>query len=272
MFRFIVLAALMSFTLTTLGAQNDTLPTTEKHGITIGVESAELIDQLMIVMPGVGHDSREMLEEQSVKTYMMPPRLTSQDGNPATYALATCLEYYVNFDRNYKVNLSPDYIDLSLTERQLREAFSFLVTNGTVSAAIMPYGSSSISPSVNATPKYQIENFLLIYREEVRERQKIYQTRKALMRGNPVLIEMDVPSDFATLAGMASWENASRAGKGSTEFLVVVGYDENREAFEVMGTYGSGWGRNGYLWIPYDDFGKRVNMGYVIVPDKAYLR
>jgi hypothetical protein len=272
MFRSIVLVALLSFTITAVGAQNDTIPTTEKHGITLGVESAELIDQLMIVMPGVGHDSREMLEEQSVKTYMMPPRLTNPDGNPATYALATCLEYYVNFDRNYKVNLSPDYIDLSLTERQIREAFAFLVTNGTVSAAIMPYGAATISPGVHATPKYQIENFLLIYREEVRERQKIFQTRKALMRGNPVLIEMDVPEDFQDLKSTASWDNASRSGKGSTEYLVVVGYDENREAFEVMGTYGSTWGRNGYLWIPYDDFGKRAKIGYVIVPDKSYLR
>ncbi|MBR9921643.1 MAG: C1 family peptidase [Bacteroidetes bacterium] len=268
MFRLIVLAVCLSFTISSIHAQNDTLPTTEKYPI--GIESAELIDQLMVTMPGIGSNSRQMLEEQSVKTYMMPPRSSQNIGNPASYALATALEYYVNFDRNFKVNLSPDYINLSLNESETGKALSFLVTNGTVSAAIMPYGASSISPGVHATPKYRIKNFLLIYREQVRERQKTFETRKALMRGNPVLVEMKVPSDFEEMKDVREWEDANKAGEEEIAYLIVVGYDEDKEAFEVLGSYGSGWARNGYLWISYDDFGKKVKSGYVIVPDENY--
>ncbi len=270
MFRSIVLGVILSFTISTLQAQIDSLPTTEKIGI--GIESAQLIDQLMVVMPGIGSNSRTMLEEQSVKSYKMPPRSSGQNGSAASYALATCLEYYVSFDRNYKVNLSPEYIDLSLTERATPKALTFLVTNGTVSAAITPYGSGAISPGVHATPKYKIQNFLLIYREEVRARQKIFETRKALMRGNPVMVEMKVPSNFQSLGKAKIWEDASKADKKETAHLIVVGYDENKEAFEVMSTYGNNWGRNGYLWIPFDDFGDRVKSGFVIVPDQEYLR
>jgi C1A family cysteine protease len=49
--------------------------------------------------------------------------------------------------------------------------------------------------------------------------------------------------------------------------VVVVGYDENLEAFEVRNTQGSKWGVNGYLWIKYDDFGSAVANAYVIVPN-----
>ncbi|MCB0705617.1 MAG: hypothetical protein KDC34_09925 [Saprospiraceae bacterium] len=268
MFRSIVFGVFLSFTLSNLQAQNDTIPSTEKYPI--GIESAELIDQMMVTMPGIGSNSRSMLEEQSVKPYLMPPRSRVNLGTPSSYALATCLEYYVNFDQNFKVNLSPDYINLSLSETETGKSLAFLVTNGTVSAAIMPYGSAAISPGVHATPKYRIKNFLLIYREQVGGRQKTYETRKALMRGNPVMVEIKVPKDFDQLKGTKEWKDASKAGKEETAYLVVVGYDENKEAFEVLGTYGSTWGHNGYLWISFDDFGDRVQSGYVIVPTEEY--
>jgi hypothetical protein len=237
----------------------------------IGVANEALIDQLMVTVPGVG-SARDMLQSQSVKPYMMPVRKVGMRGSELSYSLATCLEYYVNLEKNYKDNLSPDYIALSLQNSgkqvNMEEAFRFLVETGTVSAAIMPYDAGAITNAVYATPKYKINNFLYIFREVTQPRQKIFATRKALMRGNPVLVEMRADDSIRQVSDVTSWE-PPRNGTGIYP-LLVVGYDESRNAFEVMSSWGSHWGDGGYVWISYDSFGKYTDNGYVMVPLPQY--
>jgi hypothetical protein len=48
--------------------------------------------------------------------------------------------------------------------------------------------------------------------------------------------------------------------------LVVVGFNEDKQAVEVMSAWGSAWGRAGYVWIPYEDFGNLAVNGYVLIP------
>ncbi len=237
----------------------------------LGISEIDLIDQFMLVIPGVGSSARELLTEQSVKSYMMPVRKLDKNGSMPSYLLASCLEYYVNLNKNYKVNLSPDYISLSIENSQkaitFQEAFRFLVDNGTVSAAIMPFGANVISSAVYATPKYKIKNYLHVFRVQTKSRQKIYETRKALMRGNPVIIEFLGQKDFDKLENVRYWAAPSRLDGNAVTFpLIVVSYDEDLEAFEVLSAWGSEWGDDGYLWIDYTDFGKYCENGYVFIP------
>ena len=233
-----------------------------------GVEDLELIESMMVTMDGVGSNTRELLREQSIKTYMMPPRDRGDKGSSICYAMAYCLEFYANFHKNYKVNLSPDFIQLNLSQLSFKEAFSFLGQTGTVNAAIMPFQSSRISPAVQATDKYKIKNYLHIFRPETRNRQKVFETRKALMRGNPVIVEINAPKDFSTLSSMKDWSVGSAETK---EVLVAVSYNEEKEAFELLSALGSNWGKDGYMWISYDDFGKLAQDAYVMVPLEAYM-
>lgn len=242
------------------------------EGVTIGVSDQELIDLLMITVPGIGGDPRDMLRRQSIKPYMMPVRKVGARGSELSYALATCLEYYVNLDDNYKDNLSPDYIALSLQSSgksvNLRDAFLFLVENGTVSAAIMPYDANNIPYAVNATQKFKIANYLHIFRDVTRGQQKIFEVRKALMRGNPVLIELQSDPSIRNLSHTEMW-SPNKTGSELAP-LIVVGYDEVEQAFEVQGCWGSSWGQSGYMKIRYDDFEKYAMNGYVFVPIQAY--
>jgi len=34
--------------------------------------------------------------------------------------------------------------------------------------------------------------------------------------------------------------------------ILVVGYDENRQAFKILNSWGTFWGENGYAWLPYN--------------------
>lgn len=237
-----------------------------------GTSDLELIDRLMYTVPGIGRDPRDILERQSIKPYMMPVRKIGPRGSELSYILASCLEYYVNLNENYKDNLSPDFLSLNLERNGKRvtpqEGFLFLAEQGTVSASIMPFGSATIPNAVYATPKYQINNYLHIVRDVMKGRQKVFEVRKALMRGNPVVIELQADASIRSLIRQDTWEPPSQPAEAFP--LIVVGYDETREAFEVMGCWGSTWGNSGYLWIRYDDFEKYVSNGYVMVPQPVY--
>lgn len=236
----------------------------------VGIEDARYFDEIMGTVPGLGSSAAQLLAAQSVKSYMMPPREANGKSNMESYAMAACLEFYTNNNQNYKINLSPDYIQLSLRNGEklptLGEAFKFLMDNGTVSAAILPYGATAISSAVYATQKYQIKNYLHLFRPDSKPRQKIYETRRALMRGHPVLLQMKTDDSFLTLKNTRYWTPAATtANSTTTETVIAVGYDEDLEAFELLTFRGTGWGNNGYIYVDYDDFGNYVEEGFVLV-------
>lgn len=241
-----------------------------KQVTTLGVTNSTLFDQLMVTIEGVGSNSRLTQEQQSLKPYLMPVRKMGFRGSDWSYMLASCLEYYVNLSRNFKDNLSPDYISLSLQSQgqrsSLDQGLKFLVQNGTVSAAIVPYDAAQISSTVYATTKYQINNYLHLFQPFASPREKIFELRKALLRGNPVLIEFQASSDFPQLGPTRSWEPDRNDGNHSFT-LLVVGFDENLQAFEVLSSWGSTWANNGYLTVNYNDLANRALNGYVMIPN-----
>lgn len=238
----------------------------------LGVTEADMIERLMPIVPGVNVYESGNIEAQSVKSYMMPVRKIETNGSEESYLLASCLEYYVNLNKNYKVNLSPDYLALNLRKQgkqvDFKTAFQQMSETGTVSAAIMPYGSSSITAAVYATQKFRIQNYLILFREMSSSRQKIFELKKALIRGNPVLVEILADASLPKAVGQ---RRVNLSNKGKEKYaLIVVGFDQEKEAFEVMSPWGSAWGQGGYLWLSFDDLSRQTQTAFVMVPDVRF--
>lgn len=233
----------------------------------LGLDDASMLDQMMFYIPGIGSDSREDLLRQNIKSYMMPIRQAPNPQMEWAYALAGTLEYYQNLNNNFKDNLSPDYLTLNLSAQGKRptmeDGLRFLVQQGTVSAAIVPYGSPTIPTAVYSVPKYTITNFGYLFRPETRARNRVFETRKALSRGNPVIVELSTDATFSTLRTNAY---TTATPSGETHFLTVVGYDGNSETFELRGLFGRHWADAGYVRMSYDDFGRLATTGYVLIP------
>ena len=208
----LVLIAFLSL-FQTINAQNNPKPSQKpptEFGSRgkFGISDANMIEQLLKTISGVGTSSKELLAEQSLKSYMMPPRKMGNNTNSACYALASALEFYINLNNNYKDNLSPDYISLNLPKGSIEDELAFLATNGTVSAAILPYNAPNLPPSVNAALKYKISNYLKLFQSTTRPQQKLYDLRKAIMRGNPVIVEMQITNEFKNLKQSRLWNVA----------------------------------------------------------------
>jgi hypothetical protein len=51
--------------------------------------------------------------------------------------------------------------------------------------------------------------------------------------------------------------------------MCVVGYDDDRGAFELMNSWGRKWGNGGFIWIPYRTFAAFVMESYEIIENLA---
>ncbi len=231
-----------------------------------GINDVTQIEKFLYVVSGVGSPSHDFLNEQSVKSYMMPPRKMNSATESAVYAVTACFEYYQNLNSNFKDNLSPDFIRLNVTENAIESYLNFLAAQGTVSAAIFPYGSNSLLPSVQSAMKFKIKNYLNLFQSTTRGQQKVYELRKSLLRGHPVIIELPVNEQtFSSLSQIKTWKYEKLTAASSLHYLIVVSYNDERSMFEVMNSDGKGWGSGGYLWISYDDIANFATRGFVVV-------
>ncbi len=96
---------------------------------------------------------------------------------------------------------------------------------------------------------------------------KIEKVKRSLSKESPVIIGMYAPKSFEIVKD-DFWvpreilDPESQPGQA----LVVVGYDDEKYggAFEVMNSWGTSWGNEGFLWIRYQDFGEFVKYGFEI--------
>jgi hypothetical protein len=183
------------------------------------------------------------------------------------------MEFYTNFRKNYKVNLSPDFVSLQLEQpgtQDIRQILRFLVTDGTVPADFLPFGASRIPAGVEPPVRFRIANYLQLFPPEARSLQKVFEIQKALMRGNPVIVHMALPESVKTVSDTRFWAPSVPAGSTDSPLLpfLVVSYNLDLDAFEIMGPWGPEWGSDGYLWLKFDDVGRYCKEAFVLVPDK----
>ena len=266
MFKSNIFVLLLFFCATLINAQTPQPPVTYSSRSAFGIRTTDRQEQYLKIIDGVGSSAKDILSEQSLKSYMMPPRKSNSGKNSAEYALTACFEYYINLNSNYKDNLSPDYLSLNVTSGNIEDDLGFLANIGTVSASVFPFDSPGITPGVNSSLKYKIKNFVQLFQSTTKAQQKIYDLRKAIMRGHPVTVEMHITQDFQTLQQTKFW-NYRNGNKNfiANKFLVVVGYDDERKAVELLNSAGREWGNGGYIWMSYDDFGELSINGYVLM-------
>ena len=116
--------------------------------------------------------------------------------------------------------------------------------------------------------KYRIKDFMTLFGINDNARIKIEKTKLSLAQKKPVIIGMLLRKNFENLTRVnPTWY----PDNGDTTFwgahaMVVVGYDDGKEAFEVMNSWGSGWGDGGFGWVKYADYARFCCYAFQFVP------
>ncbi|TNE53614.1 MAG: hypothetical protein EP344_14825, partial [Bacteroidetes bacterium] len=81
----------------------------------------------------------------------------------------------------------------------------------------------------------------------------------------PVIIGMSVSESFRSLkADSCRWIPPAVLNTKLGHALLVTGYDDQRQEFQLLNSYGTNWGCDGVMYISYADYERVVKEGYVL--------
>ena len=116
--------------------------------------------------------------------------------------------------------------------------------------------------------QYRIDFYTQLFNEfnpDYRDVNKIEVIKKALCENHPVVISMNVYESFLDYGIGNLWNGLQDVYAGS-HAMCVIGYNDEKYggAFEILNSWGTDWGAEGYIWVKYDDFIKHSKVAYDI--------
>lgn len=132
------------------------------------------------------------------------------------------------------------------------DAFNLLREQGCVSLAEMPY--SGLPYDYNTMPtSAQLQSAAKnrIFSWEYLPAGNVDQIRATLAQYNPVVIGIPVYPDFDNLSPSNDVYDSIYGYSRGNHALCLVGYDDEKQAFKFINSWGTDWGINGFGWISY---------------------
>lgn len=146
---------------------------------------------------------------------------------------------------------------------QFESAMDQLITRGGASLASVPYtnlGDCSETP-LPAWNQEAGDNRLVNYRKIADKNNVASMTvenfKAYLAEGRPVVIGARLGDRFMQWKSSAVIDYDTYLNPGmqhAYHAMVMSGYDDSRNAFKLMNTWGSTWGNEGTIWVDYDFF------------------
>jgi len=157
----------------------------------------------------------------------------------------------------------------------LKQAADILKYVGIVSWSEMPYDERVCS----AGPSQQVINDAYEYRIDDYRRVEFNDFKTFLASNMPIFFGAEIYENFSNCWNYSScMDEYARNGNvfkrlaGRSEgghAMVIVGYDDRKQAFKIINSWGTSWGENGYLWISYSTLKTMMRnfgtFGYVFI-------
>ena len=103
---------------------------------------------------------------------------------------------------------------------------------------------------------YKIKDYKRLF--DLATKDKTNFVKKSIAEKRPVVIGIRCPESFTEAKGKVFWEKQKTDSEvpQNGHALTVIGYDDAMKggAFELMNSWGTEWGEQGFIWISYKDF------------------
>ena len=172
------------------------------------------------------------------------------------WAVAYALKSYEEkVESGQMIKFSPSFIYNQINNGQnvptyITDALNVLSQQGVCPWDEMPYDQNDwvTKPSQQASTdakKFRIDYWRKINHLDIKE------VKAHLAAGYPIIIGATVSNEFIH-NGKDIWKNPGTPEGGHC--MLLVGYDDAKNAFKVMNSWGTEWGDNGFGWIDYGLF------------------
>jgi hypothetical protein len=119
--------------------------------------------------------------------------------------------------------------------------------------------------------RFAIQQFYIIGRRSNRYKPRLDDVKGVLARGIPVMFGMRTTSSFHRLRGNRVWRGGGALRPGG-HAMTLVGYDERRQAFKLINSWGTRWGQNGFGWIGYGAFQRLARNAFFMRVGRTRVR
>jgi hypothetical protein len=140
-----------------------------------------------------------------------------------------------------------------------------ILKKGSLSLAEYPFSDACVpaaSPEVVARARdFRVRGVSRV------DSNRIDDVKGQLAQLNPVMIRFHDSTAFQRLRGASTFtEPGPPPGDkvSGWHLMTLVGYDERRQAFRLINSWGRGWGDRGYAWVGYDLLRSRITGAYVL--------
>lgn len=156
---------------------------------------------------------------------------------------------------------------------QIPTAMNLLKSRGVCSLSDFNPASCEILPTdtlhLLASASRIWEYFTLFYVNATPE-QKIVATINSLNANRPVVIGMRLTPSFDQIGSTGLWKPLPTEPDTLGHAMCVVGYDNINRQFEILNSWGSSFGDNGFVYVSYDDYGEYCKYGYQMLLEAVY--
>ena len=123
------------------------------------------------------------------------------------------------------------------------------------------------SSDLEQAADHKIMDFMTLFSSKSDGKVKINKTKLSLIQNRPVIIGMNLLNNFIKIPYRDSVWYPSVGDKAvfGGHAMVVVGFDDGLEAFEIMNSWGSTWANDGFVWVKYKDYEEYCRYGYQMI-------
>lgn len=142
--------------------------------------------------------------------------------------------------------------------------FDFMANQGVCRATTFSndHVSENIKPS--ATAKEEAKKYKTVPPPMPKLNKTELDIKGILAQGQPVILGANTEPDFRTrYTNQDVWQPQTL---GTPHAMLIIGYDNNNQTFDIMNSYGTGWGRGGFIKLKYTDLDKVIKTAYVLAP------
>jgi hypothetical protein len=101
-----------------------------------------------------------------------------------------------------------------------------------------------------------IKDYIKIFDPSDNDDLKINNTRNSLAANKPVVIGMALTRSFNGVGPEGHWMPSAAEVTTGGHAMCVVGYDDINRRFEIMNSWGTNYGKAGFVTVSYDDYAK----------------
>ena len=118
---------------------------------------------------------------------------------------------------------------------------------------------------------HRIQDYVTLFDAEGSDLVKINKIKLSLVQKKPVVVAVELNENFESVRkGDTFWfPEIGNTNPLGAHAMCVVGFDDGKDAFEIMNSWGDYWGEDGFIWIKYKDFIKRCYHAYQFTLPKA---